>query len=135
MSYDTRINTKSQLYCVTLLMVLNVIIITIHGMARIVPFPSTLFSCLFKPTKEMLINIGIIEKMFNWDGPVDRTKKLAHALTHPVPPVEISQSEAPAQEHVITDDLDVNKWITAIRHTNCHIVWGCLCECRRNIIS
>ena len=67
-------------------------------------------------------DIGIIEKMFNWDGPVDRTKKLAHALTHPVPPVEISQSEAPAQEHVITDDLDVNKWITAIRHTELETV-------------
>jgi gallate decarboxylase subunit C len=62
-------------------------------------------------------DIGIIEKMFNWDGPVDRTKKLAHALTHPIAPVEIPQSEAPVQEHVITDDLDVNKWITAIRHT------------------
>ena len=62
-------------------------------------------------------DIGIIEKMFNWEGPVDRTKKLAYALTHPLPPVEISQSEAPAQEHIITDDLDVNKWITAIRHT------------------
>ena len=62
-------------------------------------------------------DIGIIEKMFNWDGPVDRTKKLAYALTHPMASVEISQDEAPVQEHVITDDLDVNKCITAIRHT------------------
>ncbi len=62
-------------------------------------------------------DIGIIEKMFNWDGPVDRTKKLARALNHPLAPVEIPQEEAPVQEHVITDDLDVNKWITAIRHT------------------
>jgi 4-hydroxy-3-polyprenylbenzoate decarboxylase len=67
-------------------------------------------------------DIGIIEKMFNWDGPVDRTKKLAHALTHPIAPVEIPQSEAPVQEHVITDDLDVNKWITAIRHTELETV-------------
>ncbi len=63
-------------------------------------------------------NYGIIEKMFGWDGPTDRTKKLAHALTHPIAPVEISQDEAPVHEHVITDDLDVNKWITAIRHTH-----------------
>jgi 4-hydroxy-3-polyprenylbenzoate decarboxylase len=33
-------------------------------------------------------------------------------------PVEISQSEAPCQEEVITDDLDVNKYIMAIRHTH-----------------
>ena len=29
----------------------------------------------------------------------------------------MSQDEAPCQEEVITDDLDVNKYITAIRHT------------------
>ena len=74
-----------------------------------------------KPHARAITNLfsdyGVIEKMFGWDGPTDRTKKLAHALTHPIAPVEISQDEAPVQEHVITDDLDVNKWITAIRHT------------------
>src|SRR5438477_5002501 len=55
--------------------------------------------------------------MFGWENDTDRTRKLADALTHPLKAVEIAQSEAPCQEEVITDDLDVNKYITAIRHT------------------
>ncbi len=55
--------------------------------------------------------------MFGWESDTDRTRKLAHALTHPLKPVEIPQSEAPCQEEVITEDLDVNKYIVAIRHT------------------
>jgi UbiD family decarboxylase len=59
----------------------------------------------------------VIDKMFGWEGPVDRTRKLAYALTHPMAPVQVSQDEAPCQQEVITDDLDVNKYIMAIRHT------------------
>lgn len=66
----------------------------------------------------LFANYDILEKMFGWDGPTDRTKKLAHALTHPLKPVEVSQSEAPCQQEVITDDLDVNKYIMNIRHTH-----------------
>jgi 4-hydroxy-3-polyprenylbenzoate decarboxylase len=62
-------------------------------------------------------DIRIVERMFGWSDATERTKKLAHALTHPLKPVTIDQKDAPCQEHVITDDLDVNKWITAIRHT------------------
>lgn len=62
-------------------------------------------------------DIKVIEKMFGWEDSEDRVKRVSYALDHPIPPVEISQDEAPCQEHVITDDLDVNKWITAIRHT------------------
>ena len=62
-------------------------------------------------------NISVINKMFGWDNDTDRTKALAYALTHPIPSIEISQDEAPVQEHIITDDLDVNKWVLAIRHT------------------
>src|SRR5207237_9517546 len=47
----------------------------------------------------------------------ERTKKLAHALTHPIPAEIVTQDEAPVQEEVITDDLEVNKWLMAIRHT------------------
>ncbi len=65
----------------------------------------------------LFANYGVLERLFGWDGPTDRTKKLAHALTHPIKPVEIAQNEAPCQEEVITDDLDVNKYIMAIRHT------------------
>jgi 4-hydroxy-3-polyprenylbenzoate decarboxylase len=63
-------------------------------------------------------NMPVINKMFGWPDDTERTRTLAHALTHPIPPVEVSGEEAPAQEHVITDDLDVNKWVLAIRHTH-----------------
>src|ERR671937_1205258 len=62
-------------------------------------------------------DINVIDRMFGFDGPTDRTKKIAHAMTRPLKPAEVSQDEAPCQEEVITDDLDVNKYITAIRHT------------------
>ncbi len=62
-------------------------------------------------------DIRVVEKMFGFDGPTDRTKKLAKALNNPIKPVVIDGKDAPCQEHVITEDLDVNKWITAIRHT------------------
>src|ERR1035437_9180567 len=63
-------------------------------------------------------DIRIVEKMFGWENSLDRVKKVARAIDHPIKPVTISQEEAPVQELVITDDLDVNKWITAIRHTH-----------------
>jgi gallate decarboxylase subunit C len=62
-------------------------------------------------------NTPTMNAMFGWENDKDRTEKLAHALTHPIKHVEIPQSEAPCQELVITDDLDVNKHIVAIRHT------------------
>lgn len=65
----------------------------------------------------LFANTSVMNKMFGWSDDTARTKALAHALTHPLAPVEISQDEAPVQEHVITDDLDVNKWVLAIRHT------------------
>ena len=65
----------------------------------------------------LFANTSVMNRMFGWGDDTDRTKALAHALTHPIPPVEISQDEAPVQEHIITDDLDVNKWVLAIRHT------------------
>ena len=61
--------------------------------------------------------MDIIEQLFGWSSSQDRTRKLAHAITHPIPPVEIPSTEAPCQGTVITDDLDVNKWVLAIRHT------------------
>ena len=68
-------------------------------------------------------NISVMNRMFGWENDTKRTKALAYALTHPLPPVEISQSEAPVQEHVITDDLNVNKWVLAIRHTPLETEW------------
>src|SRR3990172_13082963 len=57
-------------------------------------------------------DIRVVEKMFGWKDSLDRVKKVARALDRPLAPVTISQDEAPVQELVITDDLDVNKWIT-----------------------
>ncbi|MEE8586639.1 MAG: UbiD family decarboxylase, partial [Acidobacteriota bacterium] len=65
----------------------------------------------------LFANLDILDRFFGWDNPTDRTKKLAHALTHPIKPVEIPQDEAPCQEVVLTDDLDVNSHVPAIRHT------------------
>lgn len=62
-------------------------------------------------------NKDLLNKMFGWADHRDRTRKIAYAFNHPIPPVEIPQDQAPCQEVVITDDLDVNKWVLAIRHT------------------
>src|SRR5581483_1068348 len=66
----------------------------------------------------LFANTDIMNQMFGWGSDQERTRKLAHALTHPIRPVEVSQTEAPCQEEVITTDLDVNKFIMAIRHTH-----------------
>ena len=62
-------------------------------------------------------DINVIDKIFGFEDPVTRTRKLADAIDNPIEPKEVPQDEAPCQEEVITDDLDVNKYITAIRHT------------------
>ncbi|MBI3536998.1 MAG: UbiD family decarboxylase [Chloroflexi bacterium] len=66
----------------------------------------------------LFANMDIVNKMFDWDDAKTRTRKLAHALTHPIAPVEIPQSDAPCQEQIITDDLNINKYVLAIRHTD-----------------
>ena len=63
-------------------------------------------------------SMQVIDKMFGFENPKDRTEKLSKSLNNPLESIKISSDEAPCQEHVITDDLDVNKWITAIRHTD-----------------
>ena len=57
----------------------------------------------------LFAKMDIIDRLFGWSGPQDRTQKLAHALTHPIAPVEVPSADAPCQETVITDDLRVNK--------------------------
>ncbi len=58
-----------------------------------------------KPNHRVVTNlfgdINVINKMFGWTDDIDRTRKLAYALSHPLKPVEITQAEAPAQEVVI----------------------------------
>src|SRR5437660_4270928 len=65
----------------------------------------------------LLADMNVVDKLFSYPTPQERTRKIADAMTSPLTPIEVSQNEAPCQEEVITDDLDVNKYITAIRHT------------------
>src|SRR3989442_4732555 len=66
----------------------------------------------------LLADMNVVDKLFGYKTPQERTRRIADAMTHLLKPVEVSQSEAPCQEEVITDDLDVNKYIMAIRHTH-----------------
>jgi 4-hydroxy-3-polyprenylbenzoate decarboxylase len=74
-----------------------------------------------KPNHRVVTNLfgdmNVINKMFGWANDVERTAKLAHALSHPLKPVEIPQNQAPCQEHVIEKPDDVNKYMVPIRHT------------------
>src|SRR6516165_2414291 len=74
-----------------------------------------------KPNHRVITNLfgdmAIINRMFGWKDDAERVRKLAYALSHPIKPVEIAQSEAPCQEHVIEKPRDVNEWMVPIRHT------------------
>src|SRR6266581_7819021 len=63
-----------------------------------------------KPHHRVVTNlfgdIKVINKMFGWKDDAERVKKLAYALRRPLKPVEIAQSEAPCQEHVIKSPKD-----------------------------
>ena len=65
----------------------------------------------------LLADFAVIDKLFGFIDAQDRTRRIAHSMVNPIKPVEVAQSDAPCQEEVITDDLGVNKYITAIRHT------------------
>jgi gallate decarboxylase subunit C len=62
-------------------------------------------------------DINVVDKMFGFTNPKERTKKLAHALTHPMQPKIVDSSQAPCHEEVITTNIDVNKYMMPIRHT------------------
>ena len=74
-----------------------------------------------KPNHRLLTNlfgdIEVINKMFGWSDNTDRTRRLAHALSHPLPPEVIPQDQAPCQQHVIENPVDVNEHMVPIRHT------------------
>ncbi len=74
-----------------------------------------------KPNHRLVTNlfadIEVINKMFGWADNTDRTRKLAHALSHPLKPIEIGQDEAPSQQVVIENPADVNEYMVPIRHT------------------
>jgi 4-hydroxy-3-polyprenylbenzoate decarboxylase len=81
-----------------------------------------LFNCVkgyphLRAVTNLFANMDIVNQMFDWEDRKTRTRQLAHSLTHPIPPVEIPQDQAPCQEEVITDDLNINQHVLAIRHT------------------
>src|ERR1044072_4690494 len=74
-----------------------------------------------KPNHRLVTNLfgdmNVINKMFGWTDDAARTRKLAHALAHPVRPQTILQSVAPCQEVVIENPKNVNDYLVPIRHT------------------
>jgi gallate decarboxylase subunit C len=74
-----------------------------------------------KPDHQVVTNlfgdIKVVNAMFGWASDTERTRKLARALSRPLPPLEIPQAEAPCQEVVIEGPDDVNPWLVPIRHT------------------
>ncbi len=66
-----------------------------------------------KPNHKVLTNlfgdITVVNALFGWAGDKERTLTLARALSKPLPPREISQSEAPCQQIVIEGPNDVNE--------------------------
>src|SRR3989475_12679940 len=49
----------------------------------------------------LFANMDIVNRYFGWKDGKDRTRKLAHALTHPIAAEIVEQSDAPVQEEVI----------------------------------
>ena len=56
-----------------------------------------------KPNHRVITNlfgdIAIINRMFGWKDDVDRVRKLAHALSHPIKPVEVAQRDRGGRRH------------------------------------
>ncbi|HEU5463846.1 MAG TPA: UbiD family decarboxylase, partial [Candidatus Binatia bacterium] len=75
-----------------------------------------------KPHHRAITNLfgdmNVINKMFGWKDHADRTRKLAYALTHPIPPIVVDQKDAPVQEEVYEKPAEANEYVIPIRHTN-----------------
>src|SRR5262249_57461931 len=44
----------------------------------------------------LFANMEIVDRMFGWDTPAERTRTLAHALTHPIPPLQLPRAHPPS---------------------------------------
>ena len=75
-----------------------------------------------KPKNRCITNLfgdmNVINKMFGWKDHADRTRKLAYALTHPIPPVVVDQKDAAVQEEVYEKPAEANEFVVPIRHTD-----------------
>ncbi|MGH6741181.1 MAG: UbiD family decarboxylase, partial [Bradyrhizobium sp.] len=74
-----------------------------------------------KPNHRLVTNLfgdmNVINKMFGWKDDAERVRKLAYALSHPLKPEIIEQSDAPVQQHIVKNPKDVNEYMVPIRHT------------------
>ena len=74
-----------------------------------------------KPNYRVVTNlfgdINVINKMFGWSDDRDHTRKLAYALSYPIPSIVIDQEEAPCQDVVIENPSEVEDYMVPIRHT------------------
>ena len=75
-----------------------------------------------KPHHRYITNLfgdmNVINKMFGWKDHADRTRKLAYAITHPIPGQIIDQKDAPVQEEVFEKPSEANEFVVPIRHTS-----------------
>ncbi|HXG51133.1 MAG TPA: UbiD family decarboxylase [candidate division Zixibacteria bacterium] len=75
-----------------------------------------------KPYHRCITNLfgdmNVINKMFGWKDHTDRTRKLAYALTHPIPPVVVDSKDAPVHEEIYEKPAEVNEFVVPIRHTD-----------------
>src|ERR671934_2722352 len=62
----------------------------------------------------LFANMGIVDRFFGYENATDRTRKLAHALTHPIPNEVVAHEAAPCQQDVITEGLEVNRYVLPI---------------------
>lgn len=73
------------------------------------------------PHARLLMNLfarrDLIDLMFGYEGPAERTQGIAAALRHPLAPVIVERKDAPVQEVVETENLRPLDWIVPIRHT------------------
>jgi 4-hydroxy-3-polyprenylbenzoate decarboxylase len=46
----------------------------------------------------LLADMMVVDKLFGFADAKGRTKRIAHAMTHPITPVHVSQEDAPCQE-------------------------------------
>src|SRR5881409_1403747 len=46
----------------------------------------------------LLADMNVVDKLFGYKNPQERTRKIANAMTHPLKPVEVSQNDALCQE-------------------------------------
>ncbi len=65
----------------------------------------------------LFANRSRIDDLFGFENRRHRTERIAEAINDPIPPKEVSADEAPVQEVVVTEDIEVDEIVVPIRHT------------------